>query len=207
MFHLFQLTSSTLRQQGDTCFNYCSPCDTSISRQRSQISKEHDVLRADRLVLTQLHLQALKRCFCHREQANVLFASISAVSLTVYVNILTTAEIQNLCPTRRHGRRRTNLKHQRWSSSHPQPRFFSTPQRSQVFRQQGSLLSMSMMVMALWKPAQHHQTRHLPVEEEPAVTLSQTCGRTWSCQMLVLSMAALSTVRFMRAMSMLSSRM
>lgn len=29
MFHLFQLTSSTLRQQDDTCFNYCLQCDDS----------------------------------------------------------------------------------------------------------------------------------------------------------------------------------
>lgn len=43
----------------------------------------------------------------------------------------------------------THLKHQRRSSPHSEPRFFSTPQRSQVFTQQGSLLSMSMMVMAL----------------------------------------------------------
>lgn len=44
MFHLFQLTSSTLKQQEDTCFNYCSRCDTSISHHKGQISEEHGVL-------------------------------------------------------------------------------------------------------------------------------------------------------------------
>lgn len=48
MFHLFQLTSSTLRQQEDTCSNYCLPCDASISCQRRQISEEHSALRINR---------------------------------------------------------------------------------------------------------------------------------------------------------------
>lgn len=48
MFHLFQLTSSTLRRQEDTCSNYCLLCDASISCQRRQISEEHSVLRINR---------------------------------------------------------------------------------------------------------------------------------------------------------------
>lgn len=42
-----------------------------------------------------------------------------------------------------------NLKHQRRSSPRAVPSFFSTPQRSLLFRQHGSLFSMSRIVIAL----------------------------------------------------------
>lgn len=165
---MFQLTSSTLRQQGDTCFNYCSLCDTSISRQTSQISREHDVLRRHRLCSHNRILRPKTPLLvCYGNQVNPSFlllggptcASISAVPLAVFSidiqyfllicvsvwkprNPERVSETQLRCGC-------TNLKHQRRSSPHSEPMFFSTPQRSQVFRQQGSLLSMSMMVMAL----------------------------------------------------------
>lgn len=46
LFHLFQLTSSTLRRQEDTCSNYCLLCDASISCQRKRKLVKSTLCRA-----------------------------------------------------------------------------------------------------------------------------------------------------------------